>query len=151
MTSRPSDPHSDPFDLKRFVSAQEYDYDNALSELRSGRKKTHWMWFIFPQLKGLGRSATAAKYAIRSLDEAQAYLQHPLLRERLLDCCKALLSVNDKSASEIMGSPEDMKLRSSMTLFSFASPANAEFSGVLDKFFAGHPDPLTLDLLKSHG
>jgi len=136
------------FALSRFVSAQEPIYDVALAELRKGRKESHWMWFIFPQLAGLGTSSMAREYAIRSLDEARAYLSHPVLGPRLLDCCGALLTVNGRSASEIMGSPDDMKLRSSMTLFSLAGSSHLEFEDVISKYFGGLHDVRTTQLLK---
>src|ERR1043166_1196426 len=137
----------DPFDLSRFVSAQESVFDKALRELRGGQKTSHWMWFIFPQLDGLGRSSMAKKYAIRGLDEAWAYWRHPVLGPRLLECCRAILSVEGKSALEIMGSPDDMKLKSSMTLFSLADGSPSEFGEVLLKFFGGEQDERTKQLL----
>ena len=115
---------SDPFDLARFVSAQEGVFDVTIAELRRGQKRSHWVWFIFPQVQGLGKSLTSNKYAIRSLDEARAYLNHPVLGPRLLECCRAILSVQGKSASEIMGYPDDLKLRSSMTLFALADDSH---------------------------
>ena len=139
---------NDPFNLERFVSAQERVTDVALSELQRGRKASHWMWFIFQQLAGLGTSAAARQYAIRNLDEARAYLEHPVLGPRLLACCRAILSVPGKSASDLMGYPDDLKLRSSLTLFSLVGGAAPEFQQALDKFFAGYPDPRTLELLK---
>jgi uncharacterized protein (DUF1810 family) len=138
---------SDPFHLDRFVRAQERTYATALDELRRGSKESHWMWFVFPQLAGLGHSAMAREYAIKNLDEAHAYLAHPLLGPRLLECCRALLAVTGKSASEIMGYPDDMKLRSSMMLFSLATTTQPEFNAVLKKFFTGEPDALTFELL----
>jgi uncharacterized protein (DUF1810 family) len=134
----------DPFDLSRFVFAQESVFDTALRELQRGQKTSHWMWFIFPQLEGLGRSSMAKKYAIRGLDEARAYLRHPVLGPRLLECCRAILSVEGKSASEIMGDPDDMKLKSSMTLFSLVEGAPAEFREVLLKFYGGEQDEQTV-------
>lgn len=147
MTSRENTDPADPFHLSRFVAAQEQTFAAALSELRRGRKQTHWMWFIFPQLHGLGSSPTARHYAIKSLDEARAYLAHPSLGPRLLECCRAILSVDGKSAAEIMGYPDDLKLRSSMTLFAIAAPFHREFSDVLEKYFGGTPDALTRQLL----
>jgi uncharacterized protein (DUF1810 family) len=138
---------NDPFDLNRFVSAQEGVFEVALAELRRGQKRTHWMWFIFPQHAGLGFSSTSRKYAIKSLDEARAYLAHPVLGQRLLDCCKALLSVQGRSAAEIMGYPDDLKLRSSMTLFALAGGSHSEFRQVIDRYFDGQMDPPTLELL----
>lgn len=140
---------NDPFNLSRFVSAQEHIFGTALSELRRGRKQSHWMWFVFPQIDGLGSSPTAIKYAIKSLDEARAYLSHPMLGPRLLDCCRALLSVGGRSASDIMGYPDDLKLRSSMTLFSLVADSQPEFREVLDKHFGGHQDPRTIELLSA--
>jgi uncharacterized protein (DUF1810 family) len=138
---------SDPFDLNRFISAQEGVFDVALAELKRGQKRSHWMWFIFPQLAGLGSSSTSRKYAIKSLDEARAYLAHPDLGQRLLDCCKAILSVQRRSASEIMGYPDDLKLRSSMTLFALAEDSHPEFRQVIERYFDGQLDPRTLGLL----
>jgi uncharacterized protein (DUF1810 family) len=132
--------------LDRFVQAQDGVYDDALAELTAGRKRTHWMWFIFPQIAGLGSSATAQRYAIRSLDEARAYLAHPVLGPRLRECAQALLSVPGRSAREILGHPDDLKLRSSMTLFARAADDPAPFEAVLDRYYDG-PDPLTLTLL----
>ncbi len=138
---------SDPFNLARFVVAQEGMFEAALAELRRARKRSHWMWFIFPQVGGLGSSATSREYAIRSLEEVRAYLRHPVLGPRLLDCCRAILSVQGKSASEIMGYPDDLKLRSSMTLFVLADDSHQEFRQVIDRHFQGHPDERTLELL----
>ena len=138
---------NDLFNLSRFLSAQEHIFATALSELRRGRKQSHWMWFIFPQIDGLGSSPTAMKYAIKSLDEARAYLNHPILGPRLLDCCRALLSVSGKSVSEIMGYPDDLKLRSSMTLFSLVADSQPELRDVLKKYFGGQEDARTLELL----
>ena len=138
---------SDPFDLSRFVSAQGGVFEAALAELRDGHKRSHWMWFVFPQLAGLGRSPTAQHFAIRSLDEARAYIEHPLLGPRLLDCCRALLALRGRSASEIMGCPDDLKLRSCMTLFSRATESHTEFVQVLERYFDGVPDARTLKLL----
>lgn len=135
------------FNLARFVDAQEDVFDVALAELRRGHKRTHWMWFIFPQVEGLGNSATSRKYAIRSLDEARAYLSHPALGRRLLECCRAILSVEGRSASEIMGYPDDLKLRSSMTLFALADDSHPEFRRVIDRYFQGQSDQRTLELL----
>lgn len=139
---------TDPFKLYRFVAAQEQIYDDALSELRRGRKQTHWMWFIFPQLVGLGTSSTARLYAIQGIDEARAYLNHPILGARLLECCRALLAIDGRSASEIMGDPDDMKLLSSMTLFSIVADSHSEFREVIGKYFAGCHDGRTRALLK---
>jgi uncharacterized protein (DUF1810 family) len=136
----------DPFDLKRFVSAQESDYKRALEEIAAGRKRSHWMWYIFPQIAGLGLSATSQHYAIRSLDEARAYLADPILGPRLIECAGATLTVKDRSAYDIFGSPDDMKLRSSVTLFALVSPENSVFHRVLEKYFEGQRDERTVDL-----
>lgn len=139
----------DPFDLARFVEAQRDTYDGALAELAAGRKRSHWMWFIFPQLAGLGVSAMSQRYAIASLAEAIAYLEHPLLGVRLLTCADAVRRVEGRSAAEIFGSPDDQKLRSSATLFSKAlSQRDSVFDQLLGKYFAGEPDSRTLDLLR---
>ncbi|MEL7642525.1 MAG: DUF1810 domain-containing protein [bacterium] len=138
---------SGPFDLNRFLQAQETTYESALSEIRSGRKKTHWMWFIFPQVAGLGFSSTSVFYAIKTLDEARAYLAHPLLGSRLEDCCRALLALENLTVHEIFGSPDDLKLRSSMTLFAYVAPPGSVFEQVLAKYCDGKPDQLTIELL----
>ena len=147
----PSEQSSDPFNLSRFVEAQRSAYEEAVDELRRGRKSSHWMWFVFPQIDGLGHSTTARFYAITCLDEAQAYLAHPELGPRLVACCDALLAVDGKSAREILGSPDDIKLKSSMTLFAQVSGAPAQFAQVLDKYYSGRQDERTLELLKSAG
>jgi uncharacterized protein (DUF1810 family) len=134
----------DPFDLKRFVRAQEPDYKRALEEIAAGRKRSHWMWYIFPQFAGLGLSSTSRHYAIGSLDEARAYLAHPILGPRLIECAGATLTVKGRSAHDIFGSPDDMKLRSSVTLFSLVSPENSVFHRVLEKYFEGKGDERTL-------
>jgi uncharacterized protein (DUF1810 family) len=139
--------HSDAYDLARFVRAQERDYATALSELASGRKRSHWMWYVFPQCRGLGSSATATHYAIRSVAEAEAYLHHPVLGPRLVECAEALLAIEGHSAHEIFGSPDDLKLRSSATLFALASPTGSVFEQLLDRYFAGVRDDRTLRLL----
>jgi uncharacterized protein (DUF1810 family) len=139
--------NADPFNLSRFLTAQEPIYEQALAELRAGEKESHWMWFIFPQLTGLGHSSMAREYAIRNLDEARAFLSHPILGPRLLECCNALLAVHGKSASDIMGYPDDLKLRSSMTLFARVAPPRREFHKVLEKYFDNQPDPRTIELL----
>lgn len=118
----------------------------VLAELRAGRKRTHWMWFVFPQLRGLGSSAMAQHYGIASLDEARAYLAHPVLGPRLRECCALMLQVHGKSALEILGSPDDLKLRSCATLFSRAAPQEAVFRDVLERFYGGEPDPRTVAL-----
>ncbi|MDT8376412.1 MAG: DUF1810 domain-containing protein [Mariprofundaceae bacterium] len=133
--------------IDRFLKAQENCYADALSELRNGRKRSHWIWFIFPQIAGLGRSPTARFYAIRDLDEARAYLNHPLLGARLLECSQALLNIRGKTATEILDPPDDMKLRSSMTLFAFIAGSDSVFACVLERFFQGEPDRLTLEMI----
>ncbi|MGJ7042200.1 uncharacterized protein (DUF1810 family) [Shinella sp. BE166] len=139
---------NDPFGLSRFVAAQDLVFDTVLAELRAARKETHWMWFVFPQLRALGRSRTANFYGIGSIDEARAYLSHPLLAERLARAVDAVLGVS-RPAQEIFGSPDDLKFRSSMTLFSeVAGGEDGErFRRALQRFFAGEPDSRTLDLL----
>lgn len=137
----------DPYLLNRFARAQEDDYDQALAEIRSGRKHTHWMWYIFPQIDGLGFSSTAKWYAIKSLAEAEAYLNHPVLGPRLVECAEAALSVEGRSANAIFGSPDDMKLRSCATLFARVAPAESVFHRLIDKYFQGRPDEKTLQLL----
>lgn len=141
----------DPFNLARFLQAQERSYEAALAELRRGSKRSHWMWFIFPQIAGLGSSPTAQFYAISSGAEAEAYAAHPVLGPRLVSCAEALLGVGSKSASEIMGYPDDLKLRSSATLFAAASPSGSVFQRLLEKYFAGDPDPKTLEILGRRG
>lgn len=142
---------NDPFDLNRFVLAQAEDYSTALAEIRAGRKQSHWMWFVFPQIDGLGFSAMSKQYAIRSVNEARAYLAHPLLGPRLVRCCMAALEVEGRSANKIFGSPDDLKLRSSMTLFAKVSPAGSVFAKVLEKYFEGVGDGRTLGLLEVGG
>jgi uncharacterized protein (DUF1810 family) len=144
----PSIPSSDPYNLARFVEAQQKDYEDVRAELRAGRKRTHWMWYIFPQIKGLGRSATADRFAITSLNEALAYLQHPVLGPRLRECTRLVNLIDGRSLHEIFGSPDDLKFRSSMTLFAHATAENREFLYALEKYFAGEFDPATLGLLK---
>src|SRR4051794_27546858 len=136
----------DPHNLSRFVKAQEQDYDQALAEIARGRKQSHWMWFIFPQFDGLGFSATSKRYSIKSLAEAEAYLRHPVLGPRLIECAEAAHAVEGRSAHEIFGSPDDMKLRSCATLFACVSPPGSVFERVLDKFFQGERDKKTLSL-----
>lgn len=137
------------YDLERFVTAQnsQQTYEHALAELRAGRKTSHWMWFVFPQLAGLGRSAMARAYAIANLREAQAYLQHPVLGPRLVTAAECLLTHRDRNADEILGEIDAVKLRSSMTLFTQADPGETIFHTVLDQFFDGEEDPATLDRL----
>jgi uncharacterized protein (DUF1810 family) len=138
----------DPYQLERFVAAQDDgSYRDAVAELRAGRKASHWMWFIFPQVAGLGRSAMAQHFAISSLGEAQAYLRHPVLGPRLRECAQILAGLDGKSADQILGGVDAMKLRSSMTLFMTAAPDEALFREVLDKYFGGVADQHTLDRL----
>ena len=139
----------DPYDLQRFVKAQGAAYGAALSELHVGRKRSHWMWFVFPQLAGLGSSSTADTYAIRSLQEARAYLEHPVLGPRLVECVQAANAVQGRSAGDIFGYPDELKFRSSVTLFLLAAAgeAKAPFQKALDKYFDGAPDRLTVDKL----
>ena len=134
-------------DLDRFVDAQAKTYDRALGELRAGRKTSHWMWWIFPQVAGLGLSATSRAYEIADLDEARAYLRHDVLGPRLLASCRALLDLEDVSAERVLGSVDAMKLRSSMTLFAYADPAEAPFREVLERFYDGVEDERTVTLL----
>lgn len=135
---------NDPYTLSRFVDAQASVYEHALAELRAGRKTSHWMWFVFPQIAGLGHSATARHYAIGSRDEAGAYLRHPVLGPRLLACTAAAISHRDLSAPEIFGSPDDLKFRSSMTLFGAVADDPAPFRAALARFYGGAPDDATL-------
>ena len=137
----------DPFDLARFVSAQNPVFEQIRRELRSGRKTTHWMWFVFPQIKGLGFSAMAQRYAIGSLDEARAYLSHSILGERLRDCTELVLLHRDKTVREVFGSPDDLKFHSSMTLFASATQQAEPFQGALHSFFNGKQDEATLHSL----
>lgn len=137
----------DPHDLQRFLLAQEATFLEALAEIRAGRKRTHWMWFIFPQFDGLGFSAMSRKYAIKSVAEARAYLRHPVLGPRLAQCCEAAIAVDGRSAEEVFGSPDDMKLRSCMTLFAAVSPPKSAFDAVLDRFFDGARDRDTIRLM----
>lgn len=138
---------SDPYSLERFVEAQEPVYEQVCSELRAGHKRSHWMWFIFPQIEGLGSSPVSRHYAISSLEEAKAYLRHPILGPRLRECCRLTALVEGRSAGEIFGYPDDMKLRSCLTLFARATGDNEIFQGLLDKYFDGEVDPLTIERL----
>jgi uncharacterized protein (DUF1810 family) len=137
----------DPYDLQRFVDAQNRVYAEVRSELESGRKRTHWMWFIFPQIRGLGHSPTSQRFGISSLEEARAYLQHPLLGSRLRECTRLVQSVEGMTAHQIFGSPDDLKFRSCMTLFAQASVHDSEFEAALRKYFRGEHDPSTRKLL----
>lgn len=138
----------DPFDLARFVDAQAADYDRALSELQSGTKRSHWMWYIFPQFAGLGTSAVSRRYAIKSRAEAVAYLAHPVLGPRLRECADALLAHRERSARDILGEPDDMKLRSSATLFADID-GNGVFTRLLERFFDGEEDLSSLQLMRA--
>ena len=139
----------DPFDLQRFVAAQDAGgtYDSALRELRAGRKTSHWMWFVFPQLAGLGRSSTARHYALSGPDEARAYLAHPVLGPRLRECVSALTALGTTDAVAVLGPVDAQKLRSSMTLFALVAPEEPGFREVLHRWYAGQDDPLTRELL----
>jgi uncharacterized protein (DUF1810 family) len=139
---------SDPYQLNRFLAAQR-TYDVALNEIRSGLKQSHWMWFIFPQIEGLGSSPTARHYAIKSRDEAEAYLRHPVLGVRLLECAEAVLAISGRSVREIFGSPDDLKLRSSATLFAAVAAKGSVFERLLDRYFGAQPDQRTLDRLSA--
>ena len=135
------------YDLRRFISSQKQDYLTALEEIRRGRKRSHWMWYIFPQLRGLGMSSTSYFYGIESLEEARAFLDDPYLGGNLREISQALLSLDTGDARSVMGSPDDLKLRSSMTLFSLAAPEEPVFKKVLEKFYRGVQDPATLRIL----
>lgn len=133
--------------LERFIEPQEQDYEQALKEIRNGRKVSHWIWYIFPQLRGLGKSYMSDYYGIRDLDEAKAFLQDPYLGKHLQKISEVLLNLDNDNATQIMGRPDDMKLKSSMTLFACADPENAVFEKVLEKFYNGHKDGRTLKML----
>src|SRR5689334_1276863 len=139
----------DPFNLQRFLTAQAEDYECALAELQRGRKESHWIWYIFPQVAGLGHSSMSQEYAIRSRDEAIAYLEHITLGARLRRCCEALLKLQGTNVQEIMGYPDDLKLRSSMTLFAMISKTESVFHNVLNTFYAGQMDERTIAFLQS--
>jgi uncharacterized protein (DUF1810 family) len=136
-----------PYELQRFVDAQEPVYGRVLGELRGGRKRSHWIWFIFPQLRGLGRSPTAVKYGISSREEARAYLAHEILGPRLRECTRLVRQIDGRPVEDIFGWPDNLKVRSSMTLFARCTDDNADFVAVLDKFYNGEEDPLTVELL----
>ena len=138
----------DPFDLQRFVDAQAPVYDRVRAELKNGRKQSHWMWFIFPQIAGLGNSAMAQRYAIASLGKAEAYIAHPVLGPRLRECTRLVVQVNGKSAHDILGSPDDMKFHSCMTLFARAAPQDEAFVEALEKYFGGAEDQATIARLR---
>ncbi|CAN5327796.1 DUF1810 domain-containing protein [soil metagenome] len=137
----------DPYDLKRFVQAQEDDYEAALAEIMEGRKRTHWIWYIFPQIDGLAFSPNSRRFSIKSVEETRAYLDHPVLGPRLLKCAEAVLDVEGRSATEIFGSPDDLKLRSCATLFASVLPPGSVFDRLIAKYYAGVPDEKTLLLL----
>jgi uncharacterized protein (DUF1810 family) len=139
--------NNDPYDLNRFIRAQETIFESVLSELGSGKKRSHWMWFIFPQIEGLGHSETSRFYSIKSEMEARQYLDHPILGSRLLQCAETVLAIDGKTASEIFGFPDDLKFMSSMTLFACLSEPGSVFVRVLDKYFDGKRDTRTEDLL----
>ena len=138
----------DPFDLARFVEAQRSTYEQVVAELKAGRKRSHWMWFVFPQLRGLGRSTAAERYGISGAEEARAYLAHPLLGPRLLECTELVLAIERMSATDIFGTPDDLKLRSCMTLFETVAPEHPAFAVVLDKLFGRERDPRSLAMLR---
>lgn len=138
---------TDPHDLQRFVAAQDPVFDRVLRELEEGRKASHWMWFVFPQLRGLGSSPMAQRYAVASLDEARAYLAHPVLGPRLRQATRLVNRVEGRSITQILGTPDDLKFRSCMTLFGRAAPSDADFAAALAKYFDGQPDGRTLDRL----
>lgn len=144
---------TDVFDLGRFVLAQDSggSYQRAVAELRAGCKTSHWMWYVFPQIAGLGRSPTAKHYAIQSVDEARAYLAHPVLGPRLMECAGIVAGVSGRTAEQIFGSIDAMKLRSSMTLFGHAGPGERVFRQVIEKYFDGVPDPATEQLISRAG
>jgi len=135
--------------LERFVNAQETDYDTALSEIRAGRKRTHWMWYIFPQVEGLGFSETSRYYAVKGIAEAEHYFRHPLLGQRLIQISNELLHLDTSDATAIFGSPDDLKLKSCMTLFALVPQTDPVFASVLSKFFGGRMDELTVRLIAS--
>ncbi len=137
------------YDLHRFIEAQNGIYEQALSELKAGRKRSHWMWFVFPQIAGLGTSSMAEKYAIRSAEEASAYLADPILGSRLLRCVEAILLVSGRSAHDILGSPDDLKLCSSMTLFAAVSDHDSSFHRTIERFYDGKFDDRTIAILSA--
>jgi uncharacterized protein (DUF1810 family) len=139
---------SDTFHLERFLDAQAGQYEQVLAELRAGRKRSHWIWFIFPQMKGLGHSPQSEYYGIGSLDEATAYARHPLLGPRLVECVELVNRVKGRSIRDILGTPDDLKFRSCMTLFARAAEDEPVFNAALDQYFSGEPDPLTLRFLR---
>ncbi len=142
-----ADSKNDPHDLARFVDAQAGDYDRALAEIQGGRKRSHWMWYVFPQIDGLGFSETTRRYSIKSVAEAEAYLSHPVLGPRLTEIGEAAIAVGGRSALDVFGSPDDMKLKSCATLFAHVAPAGSVFHRLLDKYFNGKGDEKTVRLL----
>ena len=139
----------DQYNLSRFIEAQETTYKGAMLELARGRKDSHWIWYIFPQIDGLGNSETTKIYSIKSLEEGRAYLEHPLLGQRLVESCEILLTLKDKSINEVMGFPDDLKLLSSMTLFETFSESNSVFTRIIEVYFDGERDEATLEIIKS--
>jgi uncharacterized protein (DUF1810 family) len=142
---------ADPFDLRRFVDAQERVYATVIGELQAGRKRSHWIWFIFPQLRPLGRSSTAQRYGISSCEEAQAYLAHEVLGPRLRECARLVKQIDGRTIEQIFGWPDYLKVRSSMTLFAHCTDDDGDFVAVLEKFYGGQEDPATLELLQRGG
>lgn len=138
----------DPFDLNRFIIAQDKNYDNVIAELKNGQKRTHWMWYVFPQIDGLGHSTTAKLYAIKSIEESRRYLDHPVLGKRLLECTEAVLATEGRSIADIFGYPDDLKLKSSVTLFSYVAEPSSVFVRILEKYFQGEGDDRTLQILE---
>jgi uncharacterized protein (DUF1810 family) len=142
------DKANDPYDLNRFLIAQQDDYQQALTELKAGEKQSHWMWYIFPQIDGLAFSSTAKYFSIKSIEEAQAYLAHPILGARLLECAETVVGIEGQSITEILGSPDDLKLRSCVTLFASLSPSGSVFERILKKYYDGLDDEKTLLILE---
>jgi uncharacterized protein (DUF1810 family) len=138
---------SEPYDLNRFLQAQEGSYERALLEIKSGQKRSHWMWYIFPQIDGLAFSSTAKHYAIKSVKEARAYLEHPVLGPRLRECAEAVLAIEGRTAGDIFGFPDDLKLRSCATLFVHVSPAGSVFERLIEKYYGGARDDKTLHIM----
>lgn len=134
-------------DLEKFVNAQDRDYSSALAEIKNGRKQGHWIWYIFPQISGLGMSSTSQYYGIENIEQASRYLQHPVLGKRLVEISNAILGIENKTANQILGSPDDMKLRSCMTLFNLVKNTDPVFQAVLDKYFKGRPDAKTIAIV----
>ena len=139
---------NDPYNLQRFIAAQDANYEMVIKELKAGQKKSHWMWYIFPQIAGLGHSATAQKFAIHSKEEAVAYITHPVLGIRLKECAQIVVNIENRTAREIFGYPDDLKFRSSMTLFHYVARNEPIFQEALTKYYAGEPDRLTIEACK---